>query len=595
MPNALTDIDVQRLVSGADRTRPVSPTPEDWRDRPIYFLMVDRFAARDGPPRHSPWNDPAYNDYQGGTFRGIKTQLPYIKNLGFGAIWLSPVLRNTSYTAYDTHSYHGYGIIDFLGADPRFAEDPASADDELRELVDAAHEQGLAVVFDIVLNHTGDVFAYHCDPSDQVCTDSDGAEAEFSIDAKQVSWRDSSGNATLATVEGHSGADPRSLVWPVDLQQERFFRKQGIMTDVIGDFDTLKQMLTADPGLQDVLIRCYQYVIARFDIDGFRIDTLRYLQGNLPRIFGNAMREFALAIGKRNFFTFGEVWSSEQDIAQFIGRNTGDANDLVGVDAALDFPLMYALNSVAKGWAPPTALTQMYAVRKAVEQNVLSSHGDATRFFVTFLDNHDTKERARDRQPDGSHPYDQQLFLRLAALATLPGIPCLYYGTEQGLDGRGTDEAVREALWGGPGFDPASPFYAEIQKLMTVRAAQPPLRYGRYYFRPVSADGFSFSVPANAGGILAYSRILANQEVIMAANTSTTTPATAAVIVDQTLTPDGTELTIAYSNNPAAQTPAPVHHIVNASVAEVDGSHGTGPLNAVTAVLAPMEIQILTR
>ena len=69
----------------------------------------------------------------------------------------------------------------------------------------------------------------------------------------------------------------------------------------------------------------YQYVIARYDIDGFRIDTLRYLKGDLPRLFGNAMREFALSIGKKNFFTFGEVLdgSEETDIARFIGRNNG--------------------------------------------------------------------------------------------------------------------------------------------------------------------------------------------------------------------------------------------------------------------------------
>ena len=47
-----------------------------------------------------------------------------------------------------------------LRAEPRFADNPAKADDELRALVDAAHAQGLYVIFDIVLNHTGDVFAY---------------------------------------------------------------------------------------------------------------------------------------------------------------------------------------------------------------------------------------------------------------------------------------------------------------------------------------------------------------------------------------------------------------------------------------------------
>ena len=90
----------------------------------------------------------------------------------------------------------------------------------------------------------------------------------------------------------------------------------------------------------------------------FRIDTLRYLQGNLPQLFGNSVREFALSIGKKNFFTFGEVLDSneEEDIASFIGRNTttgDDADSLVGVDAALDYPLFNVLTPTVKGFSRP--------------------------------------------------------------------------------------------------------------------------------------------------------------------------------------------------------------------------------------------------
>ena len=103
-------------------------------------------------------------------------------------------------------------------------------------------------------------------------------------------------------------------------------------------------MMTADPDLQRFLIRAYQYVIARYDVDAFRIDTLRYLKGGLPRLFGNSMREFALSISKKNLFTFGEVLDAndETDIARFIGRNTSDQTntDMVGVDAALELPIV---------------------------------------------------------------------------------------------------------------------------------------------------------------------------------------------------------------------------------------------------------------
>jgi glycosidase len=76
---------------------------------------------------------------------GASRLLQYIRELGAGAIWLSPVLRNVG---FEQGTYHGYGIRDFLEAEPRFADDPTKADDELRQLVDAAHAEGLYVIFD---------------------------------------------------------------------------------------------------------------------------------------------------------------------------------------------------------------------------------------------------------------------------------------------------------------------------------------------------------------------------------------------------------------------------------------------------------------
>src|SRR5437588_2358112 len=92
------------------------PSPEDWRDRWIYFIMVDRFNNPGTPPRHLPW-DSEYGDFQGGTINGIRQELDYLQKLGAGALWLSPVLKNCQYSP----SYHGYGIQDFLAIEPRFA------------------------------------------------------------------------------------------------------------------------------------------------------------------------------------------------------------------------------------------------------------------------------------------------------------------------------------------------------------------------------------------------------------------------------------------------------------------------------------------
>lgn len=607
MPTSLFAADFQAALNRAANPPRASsaafPSPEDWRDRWIYFLMLDRFNHPGSPPAHQPFDDPNFDGFQGGKFSGVQQQLPYIKGLGAGAIWLSPVLKNFS---FDPNTYHGYGIHNFISAEPRFADSPASADDELRALVDAAHQQDLLVIFDIVLNHTGNAFAYQCDPADRFCINNQGAQASFHSSAQPIQWRDQTGaaRADFSDVANILTPPLDALVWPSQLQQNQFFRRQGTPDgdgdDTVGDFSVLKQMMTADPDLQRFLIRAYQYVIARFDIDGFRIDTLRYLKGDLARLFGNSMREFALSIGKKNFFTFGEVLdsTSEQDIAKFIGRNTTDQSELVGVDAALDYPLFNTLKPAVKGFVPPAVLASMYQNRKTVEANVLSSHGDATRYFVTFLDNHDMKERIRYEDPANPSKFDDQVTLGLACLYSLPGIPCLYYGTEQGLHGRGGDDAaVREALWGGPGFNGQSFFYRHIEKIAAVRSQQPALRYGRFYFRPLSGDGTNFGISQFPQGVIAFSRILNDQEVVVAANTNPTLAQQLDVVVDFQLSSGGDPFAILYSNQAGPLAPQPVRVVAQgtAVVNEVDGSIGGGPLHVIHVNLQPMEVQILRR
>jgi glycosidase len=393
-----------------------------------------------------------------------------------------------------------------------------------------------------------------------------------------------------------------ALVWPSELQQDRFFRRQGVPDpngdDTVGDFQSLKQMRTDDIALQSFLIRAYQYVIARFDVDGFRIDTLRYLKGGLPRLFGNAIREYSLSIGKRNFFTFGEVYdaNAEKDIAAFIGRNTSDANDpqVIGVDAALDYPLYNSLKPAVKGFGAPTDVVDMYQRRKVAERDVLSSHGDATRYFVTFLDNHDVKERIRYAQPGDEHRFDDQVTLGLACLYCLPGIPCLYYGTEQGLHGSGSDAAVREALWGGPGFDTNSPFYRHLAAIGALRRERAALRYGRFYFRPVSGDSTNFGVSPFPAGVIAFSRILNDEEVTVVANPSGATQSLD-VIVDAQLNAAGPGPSILYSNKATPAAPGPVTETSAVRVEEVDGSVGFGPLHTIRVTLEPLEVQVVGR
>jgi glycosidase len=575
------------------------PSPDDWRDLPIYFAIIDRFNNPNSMPHGNRWDEP-YSGFQGGTFEGILQGLDYIRDLGFRALWLSPVLKNCSYNPY---SYHGYGIQNFLTIEPRFSSDPARArrdpqfvENELERLVDEAHSRGIYVIFDIVLNHTGDVFEYA----------GFGSAAPWVREPYRVAWRDSNGGPRSDWPEPPLDAPTDAAILPVELRKNEYFRRRGQGDDTQGDFASLKELVTeyleADPEYGDIypvretLIRVYQYLLARFDPDGFRVDTLKYVEPEFALEFGNHIREYALSIGKKNFFTFGEVYDSEDLITKYIGRNASESSDMVGVDAALDFPLFYRLPDVVKGQLPPTKLSEMYSYRHKAQSGIISSQGEASNYFVTFLDNHDQYHRFFFVDPLNPHKYDDQMVIGIGCLFTLLGIPCLYYGTEQGLSGSGKQlEAVREALWGKPGaFDDTHPFYLATQKIAAVRADQAAIRYGRQYFRPVSGDGIHFGVSKMVEGLLAYSRLLSDEEVLIAANTSVSSVWEGDILVDYEVNARTDMFDLLYCNHEAQKEVQVVEKTKSKTIVQTeDGMEHTGPTRSIHIKMNPMEIQIL--
>ena len=138
------------------------PSPPDWRALPIYQLLTDRFA--DGDPTNNvqwPWLltdfDPRDMTLRhGGDFRGIMDKLDYIQGLGCRAIWISPLFQN------GFNEYHQYAMVDFTLIDRRLGTLEA-----LRALVKAAHERGIYVLIDVVVNHMANLLKFEGVPSDQ--------------------------------------------------------------------------------------------------------------------------------------------------------------------------------------------------------------------------------------------------------------------------------------------------------------------------------------------------------------------------------------------------------------------------------------------
>jgi len=344
-----------------------------------------------------------------------------------------------------------------------------------------------------------------------------------------------------------------------------------------------------------ILIRAYQYLMAKFDIDGYRIDTVKYVRADMIATFGNAMREFAQSAGKRNFFTFGEIYDTDATIDQFVGRNAAD-NQGFGIDSALDFPLFFQLPAVIKslGQNPPgvESVAAVFSSRKLAERGQISSHGEAGKYFVSFIDNHD--QNSRFKSP--GTPVEQ-VSMALAVLFGLQGIPCVYYGTEQGLqgttDGLDSMESVREALWGKPdAFDPNSVLYVELQKIARLRMSENALRFGRLYFRELSGNGVDFGPSTGPRGVIAFSRILSNREIVVVANTNGSSLFQGSVLVDIDINRANVAMRIAYSNKQSTGTEATV--IAEGNLYSAAGAATPMRIASLAVSLAPWEVQILT-
>ena len=415
---------------------------------------------------------------------------------------------------------------------------------------------------------------------------------------------------------------PDDAVYPVDLRRKIFFRCRGEkLSDAVasgsfakGDFGDMRQLAVEfDATLESqaairaiygttpvlsILILAYQFVIAKFDVDGFRIDAVKHVSPHHVEMFGNAIREFAQTMGKRNFFTFGEIYDNEDTIAQFVGRDSTDT-DGFGIDAALDFPLFFKLPRIVKaiGDDGVEAIREIFEHRKIAEKTLISSHGEAGKYFVTFLDNHDQRERF-------NHPLtpQNQVTIGIAVLFCLQGIPAIYYGTEQGLSGTvdengnpdlGSNESVREALWGKPnGFDRSHFMFQQIKALSMLRDQQPVLRFGRLYFREVSGNGLDFGHSFGKGELIAFSRILSDIEVLVVANTNIRQRFDGFVMQDLALNRSPRQMKIAYSNIGVGGS-GTVKKVSQARFFSRAQFAGTADIAALFVSLAPMEVQVL--
>lgn len=301
------------------------------------------------------------------------------------------------------------------------------------------------------------------------------------------------------------------LWWHENDYSKEFVREQETRGDFPGG---LKDLATDNPDVKEALIRSFAYWIEVADFDGFRIDTVKHIdQPELDRNargfwgdFTDAMRAKAKALGKQNFFIFGEGFDGND---QLIGSYTFGGADGKGAFGRFDSMFYFSqkyrgidavfgagaaaaptkhlecLYNTRVGKLPqdPWCAGEGYAAGPAYQTTPHASPADGgvgvapANLMVNFIDNHDLPrflfEKANPAVLDAA----------LAFLMTWDGLPCVYYGTEQLFAG-GVDPKNREDMFGGnpsQGFAPWATDHAAFlrtQALIALRKANPALRRG---------------------------------------------------------------------------------------------------------------------
>ena len=529
-------------ASAADAVRGRAPTEEI-----IYFVLPDRFE--NGNPQNDRGGlqgdrlkhgfDPTSKAFfHGGDLQGLTSRLDYIQALGATAVWLTPVFKNKPVQGgpgQESAGYHGYWITDFTGIDPHLGDEA-----QMQAFVQAAHTRGMKVYLDIIANHTADVIAYRECPTDK-CPYRSRAEYPYSrrggLQGAPINEGFTGSNFEKLTrpdfaYTPYLPAGEERIKVPQWLNDPLLYHNRGNTTfegesSEMGDFVGLDDLMTENPRVVQGMIEIYGGWIDRYGVDGFRIDTARHVNPEFWQAFAPAMLQRAAAKGIPHFHIFGEVSTSNIDVA-LLARYTRDAK----LPAVLDFAFANAVRMTVAGDAGTDKLARLFA------DDTLYADGEQTALQLpTYISNHDSGRfgfHVRAARPQAS---DEEVLRRVllahAMLLTLRGVPVVYYGDEQGFTGVGGDQDARQDMMTsrtqsyledrrvGVGLKPdlqrtnfnlQHPIARAIAKLSALRRAHAALRIGRQQVRNYS----------DSPGLFAVSRIdpVTGREIAIAFNTS---------------------------------------------------------------------------
>ncbi len=422
-------------------------TLEPFASEAVYFIVTDRFVDGDptnnheeqGGESHGTFDIPIEHPnggsgnigYLGGDFKGVLRNADYISEMGFSAIWLTPVvdqpdeafsggktIAESAFPDRGKTGYHGYWGVNFFAVD----EHLPSADLGFADFVDELKQShDLKFVLDAVCNHGSPSFTM---PIDQ---------------PKYGEIYDAEGGL----VADHQNLHPTALDPNNPLHQ--FFHREP-------DLNELSNLNDLNPEVLDYFVDAYLYWIDQ-GVAALRIDTIKHMPHGYWKAFTERVRE-----RHPGFFMFGEHWDNKADA---YAPHTWPENGSLSV---LDFAGKEAMQDVfARGTAGYEGLAGYLHLTDGLFQNPYD--------LMTFYDNHDMPRM--DADVDGFQDANHWLF-------TSRGIPVLYYGSEIGFRAGAAEHAGNRDYFGQENVDLARthPLHASLSRIVKIRQSSIALQRG---------------------------------------------------------------------------------------------------------------------
>ena len=438
-----------------------------WNDAVFYEIFVRSFYDSNGDGI--------------GDFRGIIEKLDYLNDgdpntdtdLGITGIWLMPMMASPS--------YHGYDVTNYYQTEPDYG---SMADFEA--LLDAAHDRGIKVIIDFVMNHTSNQHPWFT----QSANNQNGFRDWYI-------WSDNN--------PGFFGPWGQTVWQPYG--SDYYY---GLFWSGMPDLNY------SHPPVKTEMFNITRFWLDK-GVDGFRLDAIKYLDEN-GTVLENTPETFQLLEDFNDVYkaenpeavTVGEVWSNTTSILPYIQNER--------LDICFEFDLATSIISATKAGNPQAVRQQLGVIQQSYTQLQ----------YATFLTNHDIDRIFSQFSSNTAH------MKQAAALyLSMPGVPFIYYGEEIGLVGVGADENKRRPMqWTGglhAGFSTQTPWISVGGNLLTNNVAtmsNNPASLLSHYKKLVQLRnrhaalrrGYLLNAPSNNPNVLAYARIYEQECILVCSN-----------------------------------------------------------------------------